>query len=59
MGCWYLCIDGLYSAYGEGAPRGKGPAQGRIQGEGNAYLKASFPRLDYIRSATLLKKKKK
>ncbi len=31
-------VDALYSGYGEGAPRGAGPEQGRIQSEGNAYL---------------------
>ena len=48
-------VDQLYSGYGEGAPRGRGPAQGRLQGEGNAYLKQSFPKLDYIKSAKLTK----
>src|ERR1700719_128811 len=27
-------VDALYSGYGEGAPRGRGPDQGRIQSEG-------------------------
>lgn len=31
-------VDSLYMGYGEGAPRGRGPAQNRIQTEGNAYL---------------------
>jgi peptidyl-prolyl cis-trans isomerase A (cyclophilin A) len=43
----------LYAGYGEGAPSGRGPAQARIQREGNAYLKASFPELDYIKRATV------
>ena len=47
-------LDKLYSGYGEGAPSGPGPDQGRVQGEGNAYLKASYPKLDYIKSARLL-----
>ncbi|HEY8427004.1 MAG TPA: peptidylprolyl isomerase [Sandaracinaceae bacterium] len=47
-------VDRLYSGYGEGAPRGRGPDQGRIQREGNAYLRAEFPELDYIRSATIV-----
>ena len=40
--------------YGEGAPRGRGPDQGRVQLEGNEYLKKDFPNLDYIKSATIL-----
>jgi peptidyl-prolyl cis-trans isomerase A (cyclophilin A) len=46
-------VDKIYSGYGEGAPRGKGPDQGRTQGEGNAYLTKEFPRLDYIKAATI------
>jgi peptidyl-prolyl cis-trans isomerase A (cyclophilin A) len=48
-------LDALYSGYGEGAPRGQGPEQGRIQAEGNAYLKKEFPKLDFIRKATIEK----
>jgi len=47
-------IDALYSEYGEGAPRGNGPAQARVQREGNAYLKAEFPKLDYIVRASVI-----
>lgn len=46
--------DRLYDGYGEGAPSGAGPAQGRINREGNTYLRASFPELDYIRSARIV-----
>jgi peptidyl-prolyl cis-trans isomerase A (cyclophilin A) len=46
-------VDKIYSGYGEGAPRGSGPDQGRIQAEGNAFLEKSFPKLDYIKSATI------
>lgn len=46
-------VDKIYTGYGEGAPRGKGPAQPRIQAEGNAYLMKEFPRLDYIKTATI------
>jgi peptidyl-prolyl cis-trans isomerase A (cyclophilin A) len=46
-------VDKIHTGYGEGAPRGKGPDQGRIQSEGSAYLIKSFPRLDYIKSATI------
>jgi peptidyl-prolyl cis-trans isomerase A (cyclophilin A) len=47
-------LDQLYRGYGEGAPSGRGPDQGRIQAEGNAYLKAQFPNLDSIKTATLV-----
>jgi peptidyl-prolyl cis-trans isomerase A (cyclophilin A) len=48
-------VDKIYSGYGEGAPSGRGPSQGRVQSEGNAYLNKEFPRLDYIKSATIVK----
>ncbi len=44
-------VASLYSDYGEGAPRGKGPDQKRIESEGNSYLEKEFPKLDYIKSA--------
>lgn len=44
-------VDKLFAGYGEGAPAGRGPLQGRMQSEGNAYLRAEFPELDYIRKA--------
>ena len=44
-----------YAGYGEGAPHGRGPAQGRLQSEGNAYLRKEFPNLDYIKKATIEK----
>ena len=47
-------VDKINSEYGEGAPRGRGPDQGRVQGEGNTYLKKDFPNLDYIKSATIV-----
>ena len=47
-------VDALYSEYGEGAPNGRGPSQGRIQSEGNEYLKKDFPKLDYIKKATIV-----
>jgi peptidyl-prolyl cis-trans isomerase A (cyclophilin A) len=46
-------VDALYSGYGEGAPSGEGPAQGRVQKQGNAYLAKEFPKLDLIRKATI------
>jgi cyclophilin family peptidyl-prolyl cis-trans isomerase len=48
-------VDSLHSGYGEGAPRGRGPDQGRIQAEGNAYLTKDFANLDYVRKATIEK----
>ena len=48
-------VDGLYNGYGEGAPQGRGPDQGRLQGEGNAYLSKDFPLLDYVKTARLVK----
>ncbi len=48
-------VESLYNGYGEGAPQGRGPDQGRIQSEGNAYLKKSFPKLDYVKNATIEK----
>ena len=47
-------VDRLYSGYGEGAPRGRGPMQGLIQSRGNEYLRAQFPELDYIESAEIV-----
>jgi peptidyl-prolyl cis-trans isomerase A (cyclophilin A) len=51
MGGGMSVIDQLYSGYGEGAPRGRGPSQGTMGRSGNAYLKAEFANLDYIESA--------
>ena len=47
-------VEKLYSGYGEGAPYGQGPDQGRARSMGNAYLEASFPKLDGIVKATVL-----
>ena len=47
-------VERLYSAYGEIAPRGgQGPDPSKIEVQGNAYLDAKFPRLDYIKRATI------
>ena len=48
-------VDSLYADYGEGAPRGPGPNQAYIQARGNAYLEESFPKLDYVKKATIVK----
>ena len=47
-------VDRLFAGYGEGAPRGRGPDQGRIQAEGNAYLEREFAKLDYVKRATVV-----
>ena len=47
-------VDSLYGEYGEGAPDGAGPDQMRIVAEGNKYLEASFPKLDFIRKARIV-----
>jgi peptidyl-prolyl cis-trans isomerase A (cyclophilin A) len=46
-------VDRLNAEYGDGPPRGRGPEQFRIQTEGNAYLTKEFPRLDFVRKATI------
>lgn len=48
-------VDAINSEYGEGAPRGRGPDQGRVQSEGNAYLTKDFARMDFIKKATIEK----
>ena len=47
-------VDALNAEYGEGAPRGRGPDQGRLQREGNAYLAKDFPRMDFVKKATIV-----
>lgn len=42
-------VDKLYSGYG----RNNVPDQGRLTAEGNAYLLKSYPKLDYIKKATI------
>jgi peptidyl-prolyl cis-trans isomerase A (cyclophilin A) len=48
-------VDKLNAQYGEGAPRGRGPDQGRVQMEGNAYLMKDFDKLDYVNRTTIEK----
>jgi peptidyl-prolyl cis-trans isomerase A (cyclophilin A) len=48
-------VKGLYSGYGEGSDMGgHGPTQGRITAEGKPYLDKNFPKLDSIKSATIV-----
>jgi peptidyl-prolyl cis-trans isomerase A (cyclophilin A) len=55
-------VDSLYAGYGEARPdTGKarpgreGPPQDSIQRWGNAYLRRGWPRLDYIRTARVIR----
>ena len=45
---------GLLMQFGEGAPRGRGPDQGLVTEYGNVYLKDRFPKLDFIKSASIV-----
>jgi peptidyl-prolyl cis-trans isomerase A (cyclophilin A) len=46
-------VESLYGGYGEGAPQGEGPDQNLAKSRGNDYLAGQFPRLDYIKTATI------
>ena len=48
-------VDQFYAGYGEGPPLGGGPAQSRAEAEGNAYFEREFPKLDYIKKASIEK----
>jgi peptidyl-prolyl cis-trans isomerase A (cyclophilin A) len=51
----------LYSGYGDAAPRSgpqpgeEGPSQDSIMAEGNAYLARGWPKLDYIKTARVVR----
>ncbi len=47
-------VKDLYDGYGEGEPRGKGPAQSKLYRRGNQYLKGEFPKMDYIMTARIV-----
>lgn len=42
-------VDALYGQYGES------PSQDEIERQGNAYLTRAFPKLDYIRTARVVR----
>jgi peptidyl-prolyl cis-trans isomerase A (cyclophilin A) len=46
-------VERLYSAYGEMPPLGEGPDPTKIAMQGNDYLLDRFPRLDYIKKASV------
>jgi peptidyl-prolyl cis-trans isomerase A (cyclophilin A) len=46
-------VDSFYNSYGDMQPRGQGPDPKQIQLRGNEYLQSQFPRLDYIKKATI------
>jgi len=54
-------VDSLYSGYGDGAPRSgprpgrEGPSQDSIMRQGNAYLRRGWPKLDYIKTARVVR----
>lgn len=54
-------VDSLYSGYGDGAARSgpqpgrEGPSQDSIMTQGNAYLLRGWPKLDYIKTARVVK----
>ena len=47
-------VNSIYTGYGEGAPQGRGPSQQFTQTKGNAYLRESFPKLDYIQKVSVV-----
>ncbi|MBI5623517.1 MAG: peptidylprolyl isomerase [Elusimicrobia bacterium] len=49
-------VDKLYDGYGDMPDfGGHCPDQGRLQGEGDPYLKKDFPKLDFVKTARLAK----
>lgn len=46
-------VESFYNSYGDMPPQGQGPDPSQIQLRGNEYLESRFPRLDYIKKATV------
>jgi peptidyl-prolyl cis-trans isomerase A (cyclophilin A) len=47
-------VDSFYSGYGDMPDQGgQGPDPQKIEAQGNEYLTSHFPRLDYIKKATI------
>ena len=47
-------VETMYEGYGEGAPQGAGPDQDKIQKQGKPYLDQGWPKLDSIKTTTLV-----
>jgi peptidyl-prolyl cis-trans isomerase A (cyclophilin A) len=47
-------VDMFYDQYGEGAPSGGGPDQDQIQKQGKPYLDKGWPKLDFIKTTTII-----
>jgi len=48
-------VDKIYSGYGDmPAMGGRGPDPEKIQTQGNKYLEANFPKLDFIKTARIV-----
>jgi peptidyl-prolyl cis-trans isomerase A (cyclophilin A) len=47
-------VMSIYSGYGDAPPQGQGPNQAAIADIGNAYLEEHFPRLDYVKKASII-----
>ena len=46
-------VESLYNSYGDWPPRGQGPDPAKMEAQGNEYLASHFPRLDYIKKASV------
>jgi len=46
-------VDSFYDSYGDMPPNGQGPDPTQIGTQGNQYLQAQFPRLDFVKKATI------
>ena len=47
-------VEMMYEGYGDGPPSGAGPDQDQITKQGRAYLDKGWPKLDSIKTATLV-----
>lgn len=46
-------VDSFFDSYGEMPPNGQGPDPAQIGTQGNQYLQDHFPRLDFVKKATI------